>query len=170
LEYALSQCEKLQVPRRVIRVEWDKPLRSLPQDRTIEEIRSGVSSAFLPGRNAVFLALAAAEAGGIGASEVWTGVNARDFSGYPDCRPEFIAAFQQMLDVAIPEGPKVVAPLIAMTKPEIAACAVDLGLSRDDTWSCYRPAYTADGARPCERCDACRLHSYAWDQVVRKER
>jgi 7-cyano-7-deazaguanine synthase len=163
LDYAASQCSRIGVPRRVIRVEWDKPVRVLPEGRTVEEIRSGgTSPAFLPGRNAIFLVLAAAEAAGTGAAEVWVGVNSRDFSGYPDCRPEFVDAFQRMLDAAIPDGPKVVAPLLSMTKPEIAGEALKLGLTRRDTWSCYRPVYSDAEARPCERCDACQLHAYAW--------
>lgn len=79
-----------------------------------------MSSAFLPARNAVFLILACAEATGIGADEVWIGINAVDFSGYPDCRPQFIEAFKTMIDAAIPGGPRVVSPLLELSKPVIA--------------------------------------------------
>ena len=95
-----------------MRVEWDKPERDIPVGRTLEDMRSGVSPAFLPGRNAVFMTIASAEAVGVGANEIWIGVNAVDFSGYPDCRPEFIEAFRTMIEAAIPNGPKIVTPLL----------------------------------------------------------
>jgi 7-cyano-7-deazaguanine synthase len=162
LAYATQQAEKLGVERRVLEVKWDKPPRPLPRDRTVSEIRQGRSSAFLPGRNLVFLSLAVAEAAGLGADEVWTGINAVDFSGYPDCTPSFLSAFVACAAEGIPEGPKVVAPLIGLSKPQIAAEAKRLGVGRDDTWSCYRPVLGDGGVRPCGRCDACVLHEYAW--------
>lgn len=96
------------------------------------------------------------------AVEVWIGVNAVDFSGYPDCRPEFIDSFRHMLSLGAPQGPRIIAPLLQMTKPQIVAEAIRLGLSRGDTWSCYEPAFSASGIHPCGRCDACKLHEYAW--------
>ncbi len=120
LEYALAYCCKHGIERRVIHVEWDKTVRDMPTGRSLQEIRAAVSPAFLPGRNVIFLSLACAEAAGIEADEVWIGVNAIDFSGYPDCRPEFIDAFKMMLKEAIPNGPEIVTPLIQMSKPDIA--------------------------------------------------
>ncbi|MGA9350902.1 MAG: 7-cyano-7-deazaguanine synthase QueC [Anaerolineae bacterium] len=166
LEYALAQCRQLNVPRRVLRVEWDKPVRSIPEGRLIEEIRNNVSPAFLPGRNAVFLALACAEAAGLSMEEVWIGVNAIDFSGYPDCRPEFVEAFRQMIKEAIPNGPGIVTPLISMSKSQIAQEAYRLGLRKGDTWCCYQPIVTSRGVEACGECDACVLHEYAWAGVV----
>jgi 7-cyano-7-deazaguanine synthase len=165
LEYALAQCRKYSIERRLLRVEWDKPLRVIPIRRSPDEIRNGVSPAFLPGRNALFLTLACAEAAGVNAKEVWIGVNAVDFSGYPDCRPEFIDAFKIMIKKAIPNGPEIVAPLIDMSKPDIASEAFRLGLRHGDTWSCYQPRFTESGISPCGECDACILHEYAWQQV-----
>lgn len=162
LEFALAQCQRFGIQRRVLRVEWDKPVRQIPAGRSLGEIRTGISPAFLPGRNAVFLALACAEAAGIQAGEVWTGVNAVDFSGYPDCKPEFIAAFNSMIKLAIPNGPEVVAPLIHMSKAQIAADAGRLGLAEGDTWSCYQPRQSVEGLIPCGECDACVLHDHAW--------
>lgn len=167
LLYASRQCQRFDVERRVIRVEWDKPAREIPLDRSVDEIRQQVSSAFLPGRNAVFLTLGCAEAAGIGAAEVWIGVNAIDYSGYPDCRPEFVEQFQNMISLAIPDAPQIVAPLIHMTKPEIAEEANRLGLAPGDTWSCYRPIATGKGFEPCGRCDACVLHQYAWKAAAK---
>jgi 7-cyano-7-deazaguanine synthase len=162
LTYARKQCRKFKIPRRVIKVRWTKPERTIPKNRSVEEMRSTVSPAFLPGRNAIFLTLGAAEAAGIGASELWIGVNCIDFSGYPDCRVEFIEAFKSMLAYAIPDGPKVVAPLLLMSKPEIAKEAARLGLKYGDTWSCYRPVNNDSGNQPCGECDACILHKEAW--------
>lgn len=165
LEYALAQSRRYGIERRVLRVEWDKPERDIPTGRSLDEIRNGISPAFLPGRNALFLTLGCAEATGIEAEEVWIGVNALDFSGYPDCRPEFIAAFKSMIHAAIPDGPEIVTPLIQMSKPQIAAEARRLGLAPGDTWSCYQPRFTPQGITPCGECDACILHSHAWQDA-----
>jgi 7-cyano-7-deazaguanine synthase len=136
--------------------------RVIPMNRSVEEIKAGVSVAFLPGRNGIFLMLASAEAAGIGAQEVWTGINSVDFSGYPDCRAEFVDSFQKMLNFAIPKGPRLVAPLQNKSKRQIAKMAERLGINETDTWSCYRPAITATGLSPCGSCDACKLHEFAW--------
>ena len=142
LDYAAKQCARLGIERKVISVAWDKPARVIPMNRSVDEIKSGVSVAFLPGRNGIFLMLASAEAAGIGAQEVWTGINSVDFSGYPDCRAEFVDSFQRMLNFAIPKGPRVVAPLQTKSKRQIAKMAERFGLKQTDTWSCYRPAIT----------------------------
>lgn len=162
LDYATAQCDQHGVERRVIRVSWDKPQRVIPTNRSLSEIRRGVSSAFLPGRNGVFLMLATAEASGLGADEIWTGINSIDFSGYPDCTPKFIESFRKMLTLAIPGGAKLVAPIQNKSKPQIGRLAKRLGLRNEDTWSCYRPRITQTGLSPCGVCDACKLHQYAW--------
>lgn len=165
LEYAYRQCAKFGIERKVIKVEWEKPLRKIPVDRSLDEIRSGVSPAFLPGRNVIFLTLGCAEAVGIGATEVWTGINSIDYSGYPDCTPEFVNSFSDMLRFAMPKGPTIVAPLLKMTKPEIAREAYRLGLRQGEVWYCYMPTITKDGVKPCGHCDACIIHKYAWDAL-----
>ena len=166
LEYAQQQCERFKVVRKILKVEWDKPHIRIPIDRSVRQMRQSVSQAFLPGRNALFLALACAEAAGIGATEVWIGVNAIDFSGYPDCRPKFITAFARMIRIAIPTGPHIIAPLLRMSKPQIASKAYKLGLRRGDVWCCYRPALSQHGVEPCGRCDACVLHEHAWNSIA----
>jgi len=166
LEYALKICNKFNVMRKVLHVKWDKPERTIPEERSVEYIREHVSPAFLPGRNALFLVLACAEAAGIGATEVWTGINWIDSSGYPDCQPAFLEQFSTMINVAIPNGAKIVAPLMEMTKPEIASEAYRLGIRKGDTWSCYRPLTSNDGYEPCGKCDACILHKYAWENIT----
>ncbi len=165
MHFAASQCARFGIERHIIDVRWEKPARAVPMNRSVDEIRSGVSTAFLPGRNLLFLSLANAHASGVKAQEVWTGLNSVDFSGYPDCTPEFLAAFLQITSVANPNGPTTVAPLMTMSKPEIARMAQSLGLGPDDTWSCYRPSIEHGGIKPCGQCDACKLHAFAWQSV-----
>lgn len=165
LDFATQQCTRFDVPRKVIQVHWDKPDRDIPLNRSLPEIGKNVSKAFLPGRNAVFLVLACAEAAGVSAEEVWIGVNSLDYSGYPDCRPEFVESFRNMIQLAIPNGPRIVAPLQSMSKPEIAKEAYRLGLRPGQTWSCYRPQQQAKGVVPCGACDACVLHKHAWHSI-----
>lgn len=164
LQYALNLCSRFNVERKVLYIEWDKPTRYIPENRPIETIGKDVSSAFLPGRNAIFLTLACAEAAGIGAGEVWTGINSIDYSGYPDCRPEFLEQFKTMIAVAIPGGPEIIAPLMFLSKPAIAKEAYRLGLRPGDTWSCYRPREVEGKYEICGKCDACVLHKHAWEQ------
>lgn len=165
LAYAERQCAKFGIPRRMIDVSWTKPAIEIPVDRSFDDMRSGLAPTFVPGRNAVFLALACAEAAGVGASEIWLGVNAVDYSGYPDCRESFLTAFRAMWREAVPEPPAIVAPLVTLNKPEIAALARTLGLAPDETWSCYAPVGSGSAATPCGRCDACRLNSLAWAEA-----
>lgn len=162
LEYANRQCQQLDIERKVIKIEWTKPIREIPKDRDVKEMSHSISPAFLPGRNALFFMTACAEAAGIVAKEVWTGINSVDFSGYPDCTPEFVDSFRNMLNNAIPNGPQLITPLQFKTKPEIAKVAHKLGIRKGDTWSCYTPHYHEQGISPCGRCDACRLHNHAW--------
>lgn len=163
LQYAESLCQRFGVPRRVIRLEWDKPEREMPTGRRLDEIGKDVSTAFLPGRNLVFLSIACAEASGIGSEEVWIGINSVEFSGYPDCTPEFLTSYRNTVQIAGMPKLRVVAPLMALSKTEIAAEARRLGLKPDDTWSCYRPQNIDGIVRPCGECDACILHNHAWE-------
>ena len=170
LVYAARLCRSRGIPRRVVRLRWDKPQRDIPKSRSIAEIRSqGVSPAFLPGRNAIFLTIACAEAAAVGAKEVWIGTNSIDFSGYPDCRPEFIRACRMMMRTAIPGGARIVAPLQFHSKHRIGALARGLGLQRSDVWSCYRPRFGSRQPQPCGICDGCALSELAWS-VPQRER
>ncbi len=115
---------------------------------------------YVPARNTVFLSLALAWAEAEGARDLFLGINALDYSGYPDCRPDFVAAFEAMADVATRAGVegarfKVHAPLIAMTKADIVREAARLGLDAGESWSCYDPV----GPLHCGRCDSCRLRA-----------
>lgn len=131
----------------------------VPKDRAIDQ--DEIPSTYVPARNTVFLALALGWAEVLGANDLFIGVNARDYSGYPDCRPAFIAAFEGLASVATAAGVggvsyKVHTPLIAMTKAEIIRAGLALGLDYGLTHSCYDPA-PAGG--PCGRCDSCVLRA-----------
>jgi 7-cyano-7-deazaguanine synthase len=132
----------------------------VPVDRSADEMASGIPVTYVPARNTVFLALALAWAETIGGFDLFVGVNAIDYSGYPDCRPEFVAAFERLADLATKAGVegrgrfRVHAPLIRLSKADIIRTGLALGVDFALTHSCYDPA-ADDGA--CGRCDACRL-------------
>jgi 7-cyano-7-deazaguanine synthase len=124
-------------------------------------VQPGIPSTYVPARNTIFLSLALGFAEATGARDIFLGVNALDYSGYPDCRPEFIAAFQHLADLATRMGVEgqgftIHAPLQHMTKADIATEAARLGLDAGMSWSCYDP--TPDG-RHCGLCDSCRLRA-----------
>ncbi|MEJ6010626.1 7-cyano-7-deazaguanine synthase QueC [Novosphingobium aquae] len=122
---------------------------------------------YVPARNLVFLSLTLAWAEALGARDIFIGVNALDYSGYPDCRPEFIDSFAKLANLATKAGAegelfRIHAPLQFMGKAEIAAEADRLGLNTADSWSCYDP--TSDG-RACGTCDSCRLRKAGFNQA-----
>ena len=133
---------------------------AVPKDRPVEELAAGIPVTYVPARNTVFLSLALGYAEVLGAGDLVLGVNAVDYSGYPDCRPEYIAAFERLAGLATKAGVegalrfKIHTPLIAWTKAQIIRRGVELGLDYSLTHSCYDPL--AEG-RPCGRCDACAL-------------
>lgn len=132
----------------------------VPKDRTREEIGTGVPVTYVPARNTIFLSLALGWAEVLGAFDLFVGVNVLDHSGYPDCRPEFLASFENLANLATKAGVEGVgrfrihAPLIQMSKADIIRRGVELGVDFSLTHSCYDPA--ADGAA-CGRCDSCIL-------------
>ena len=131
----------------------------LPTDRSPDEMGGEIPVTYVPARNTVFLSFALAWAEVLGSSDVFIGVNALDYSGYPDCRPEYIAAFEAMARLATKAGVegtplRVHTPLIALTKAEIVELGTRLGVDYAATVSCY--AATADG-EACGRCDSCVL-------------
>jgi len=132
----------------------------VPKDRSPNAMSSGIPITYVPARNTIFLSFALAFAEVIGASEIFIGVNALDYSGYPDCRPEYVAAFERMANLATRdavEGVRPVrirTPLIDLTKREIIELGHSLGVDYAMTTSCYDPS--PDGAA-CGHCDACQL-------------
>lgn len=123
-------------------------------------VEPGIPVTYVPARNTIFLSLALALAETTGAQSIHIGVNALDYSGYPDCRPEFVAAFETLANLATKAGVegrsvRVVTPLLHMTKAQIAAEAARLGLDAGESWSCYDPIQ----GQHCGTCDSCRLRS-----------
>ena len=134
---------------------------AVPVDRTEGEMAGGIPVTYVPARNTIFLALALAYAEVIGAFDLFIGVNAVDYSGYPDCRPEFIEAFRTVANLATKAGVEgghfaIHTPLIDLSKADIIRLGASLGVDFGLTHSCYAP--TADGAA-CGRCDSCRIRA-----------
>jgi len=132
----------------------------VPKDRLDNEPAAGIPVTYVPARNTIFLSFALAWAETLGAEDIFIGVNALDYSGYPDCRPEYIEAFERMANLATKAGVqgslrlKIHAPLIEMTKAQIIETGLDLGVDYSLTHSCYDP--TREGLA-CGRCDSCLL-------------
>ena len=138
---------------------------AVPKGRDADQMSHGIPIAYVPARNTIFLSFALAWAEVLGSSDIFIGVNALDYSGYPDCRPEFIAAFEKMANLATKfgvegagvegcQGLRVHTPLIDLTKAQIVAQGLQLGVDYGLTSSCYDPSPT--GA-PCGGCDSCLL-------------
>ena len=139
---------------------------AVPRDRALDE--AGIPATYVPARNTVLLSLALAWAEVLGAGDLVIGVNALDYSGYPDCRPEYIAAFERLATLATRTGVeggrfRVLAPLLDMTKADIVRRGHALGLDYGLTHSCYDP--TPRGA-PCRRCDSCRLRARGFEEAA----
>jgi 7-cyano-7-deazaguanine synthase len=139
----------------------------VPKGRPESELAEGIPVTYVPARNALFLSLALGLAEVVGASDLYIGVNAVDYSGYPDCRPEFIRAFEQMANLATKAGVegtrfRVHAPLSGMSKADIIRAGVKLGVDYAMTHSCYDP--DPEG-RACGRCDSCVLRRRGFEQA-----
>jgi 7-cyano-7-deazaguanine synthase len=131
----------------------------VPKDTPLERIGSGIPATYVPARNTIFLSFALGWAETLGASDIFLGANALDYSGYPDCRPEYIEAFERMANLATRAGVegrrlRIHTPLIGLSKAEIVKLGTQLGVEYSLTWSCYDPA--PDGTA-CGRCEACIL-------------
>src|SRR5206468_5933291 len=130
-----------------------------------------IPSTYVPARNTIFLALALGWAEVLGANDIVIGVNALDYSGYPDCRPEFIAAFEHLASLATRAGvegasTRIHAPLLTMTKAAIIRRGVELGLDYGLTHSCYDPVRDSAGeVRPCGHCDSCVLRARGFQEA-----
>jgi 7-cyano-7-deazaguanine synthase len=134
------------------------PAIALPKEGIQVDI---IPITYVPGRNTVFIALALSLAEARGAEAIYLGINAVDYSGYPDCRPEYLAAFQQLANLSSKVGiegqaPRLVAPLVMESKVDIVRRAIELGVPIQDTWSCYQ-----GDSEPCGRCDSCRIRDRA---------
>lgn len=140
---------------------------SVPKHDSVQQIGADIPVTYVPARNTVFLSLALAYAESVRANDIFIGVNALDYSGYPDCRPEYIAAFEKLANLATKaavsgeQSIRLHAPLIAMTKAQIIARGLHLGVDYSQTTSCYDPS--PDGT-PCQHCDACLLRLRGFEE------
>jgi 7-cyano-7-deazaguanine synthase len=137
----------------------------VPKDRPLDA--QDIPVTYVPARNTVFLSLALAWAETLGARDIFIGVNALDYSGYPDCRPEFIEAFERLAGIATRAGVEgaalhIHAPLLRLTKSQIIRRGLELGVDYGLTHSCYDPGATG---RPCGRCDSCQLRAKGFAEV-----
>ena len=144
---------------------------AVPKDRPLEEMTHGIPVTYVPARNTIFLSFALAWAEVLGASDVFIGVNALDYSGYPDCRPEYVEAYERMANLATKAGVegrqrlKIHTPLIHLTKAQIIRLGLDLGVEYGLTVTCYEPSAKGEA---CGHCDACllRLKGFAENGIA----
>ncbi|WP_150109016.1 7-cyano-7-deazaguanine synthase QueC [Cyanobacterium aponinum] len=135
---------------------------AIPQEGVNPQI---IPSTYVPGRNTVFIAIALSLAEAASAEAIYLGINAVDYSGYPDCRPEYLQAFQNLANLSSKVGiegktPQLIAPLINLSKVDIIKKALSLNVPIDETWSCYQ-----GGEIPCGVCDSCRIRNEALKQL-----
>ncbi len=176
LEAALKVAKVLDAEKHlVIRIDLTKIGGSaltddmeVPRGRSEKEMGAEIPVTYVPARNTIFLSYGLAWAEVLGASDIFIGVNAIDYSGYPDCRPEYIEAFQRLANLATKaavEGKMIIeihTPLIKMTKAEIIRKGIELGVDYSKTHSCYDPS--ADG-KACGRCDSCLLRKQGFREA-----
>lgn len=145
---------------------------AVPKGRSTDDMSHGIPITYVPARNTVFLSFALAWAETLGASDIFIGVNALDYSGYPDCRPEYIAAYETMANLATKAGVegtqklKIHTPLISLTKAQIVKEGLRLGVDYAETSSCYDPG---DDGRPCGACDSCLLRAKGFTEAGVKD-
>ncbi len=188
VRYGQRHSRELESARRVVQhyglkghVVMDLDLRSftgsaltsegvaVPERMSASDIGEGIPVTYVPARNIIFLSVAAGLCETIGGEAIFIGANAIDYSGYPDCRPEFFEAFERTLAVGTKAGveghaPKVHAPILRMTKAEIVRLGIDLTVPLELTWSCYQ-----GGEKACGRCDSCLLRLKGFEEAGTKD-
>jgi 7-cyano-7-deazaguanine synthase len=146
---------------------------AVPKERSLEEMGRGIPVTYVPARNTIFLSFALAWAEVLDASDIFIGVNALDYSGYPDCRPEYLEAYREMANLATKAGVEgrthltIHAPLMHLNKAQIVKLARELGVDFSLTHSCYDPG---PGGRPCGQCDACLLRRKGFEEAGIEDR
>jgi len=183
IRYGQTHAREIEASRRVAgalgvarHLELDVPLSTIggsalvgdgdiPKDRALDA--AGIPSTYVPARNTVFLSLAMAWAEVVGADAIVIGVNALDYSGYPDCRPEYLRAFERVAALATRAGVegrtlKILAPLLHLTKADIIRRGLSLGVDYGLTLSCYDPS---PEGRPCGHCDSCQLRAKGFSEA-----
>lgn len=143
---------------------------ALPEHRSLETMSQEIPVTYVPARNTIFLSFALGYAEAIAAGEVHIGVNALDYSGYPDCRPDYIAAMQSVYQLGTKQGREgqpiqIITPLIDRSKTDIIQLGNELGVPWEKTWSCYSQGIGDNPVRACGVCDACQLRLAAFAQL-----
>ncbi|MBI4971891.1 MAG: 7-cyano-7-deazaguanine synthase QueC [Candidatus Omnitrophica bacterium] len=172
IESARTIARRLGIPHHVLKISlpWkgsallDKS-KQLPKNRSVREMNAEIPVTYVPARNTIFLSFALSWAEVINASSVWIGANAVDYSGYPDCRPDYISAVEKVFRLGTKNGRQgktisIEVPLIRKTKADIVKLALSLGVPLDETWSCYR-----GGKKPCGTCDSCLLREKGFEEA-----
>ncbi len=142
------------------------PKQDIPKKGINKEL---IPNTYVPGRNTIFISVALSYAEAINADLVGLGVNALDYSGYPDCRPDYIEQFQKLANLSNKRGRennpiKIWTPLLSLNKEEIIQLAYENNLNIEDTWSCY-----SGGLKPCKECDSCRIRELALERWLKRE-
>jgi len=164
---AVRIAKAAKIPYQIIKIKLPWKGSSL-LDRRIgisghREIGKSIPSTYVPGRNTIFLSFAISYAESIGADAIFIGANAIDYSGYPDCRPQYYKAFRKLIQKGTKAKKiKIITPLIKMTKSQIIRLGLKLGAPLDLTWSCYK-----GGKKPCGVCDSCKLREKGFRELVR---
>ncbi|MBN2120982.1 MAG: 7-cyano-7-deazaguanine synthase QueC [Candidatus Omnitrophica bacterium] len=168
ISYAVRNAKNLAVPFEVIRISlpWGG---SALTDRSIQipekQARKAIPVTYVPARNIIFLSFSVSFAEAIGAEKIFIGAHIQDYSGYPDCRPDFLTSFQNAANLGIKnKGIEIVAPLLKKRKSEIIELGLSLGVDFRNTWSCYR-----GGRTPCGKCDSCRYRLQGFAQAKVKD-
>lgn len=176
IEYAKQICGQLQIPHHILSFEmpWKGSSlldKNIPMPTMREESAMGadIPTTYVPARNTIFLSMAASCAEAMGAEAVFIGANALDYSGYPDCRPEYFEAFSKAIHLGTKagvEGKKlqIVAPLLHLNKKDIILLGQKLGVPFENTWSCYKGK-----EKPCGECDSCRLRAKGFKEAKIKD-
>ena len=164
LRSAVAVAQRAKVPCQLIKIKlpW-KGSSLLDKSKKLPvKLSRNIPSTYVPARNTIFLSFALSYAEAIGAKAIFIGANAIDFSGYPDCRPDFYRAFQQVISKGTKaKRIKVLTPLIKMSKAQIIRLGLKLGAPLGLTWSCYK-----GGAKPCGACDSCRLRARGFKGII----
>ncbi len=137
----------------------------IPENRNLNDLAKDIPNTYVPARNTIFLSFAASMAEANGAEAIFIGANALDYSGYPDCRPDYLNAFEQLIKQGTKHGVEgkpleIKAPLIHLTKSQIIQLALKLGAPLEWTWSCYK-----GGEYPCQICDSCLLRKKGFEEA-----
>jgi 7-cyano-7-deazaguanine synthase len=165
---AVAVAKRAKIPYQIIKIKLPWKGSSLLDKKTKVPVHriigKKIPSTYVPGRNTIFLSFAVSLSESIGADAIFIGANAVDFSGYPDCRPEYYKAFRKLIQKGTKaKRIKIMTPLIKMTKSQIIRLGLKLGAPLYLTWSCYK-----GGKRPCGVCDSCRLREKGFRELERR--